>query len=196
MLSPEYKASVSNRNLLRTRIMLKDSLVVDPTFAQFNEMYGYAEKNFTDLLDIYDDGFLEKDESKWNKDVMNEELSQLVANFSRQRIEHLKKVVASVLKLEAEKITNERKMAKSQQASSHKPDRPVSYNSSGNTYNTQSCMSNKRKEATDDIIRYAKKIEKIVNTRSQERYKPTDIDDIASAAKYICKKYKIYENSK
>ena len=196
MLSSEYKASVSNRNLLRTRIMLKDSLVVDPTFVQFDEMYGYAEKNFTDLLDIYDDGFLEKDESKWNKDVMNEELSQLVANFSQQRIEHLKKVVASVLKLEAERITNERKMAKSQQASLHKPDCPANYNSSGNKYNTQSCISNKRKEATDAIIHYAKKIEKIVKTRSQETYKTTDIDEIASAAKYIWDKYGIYKNSK
>ena len=34
MVSQEFKASVADKNLLRTRIMLKDSFVVDPTFVQ------------------------------------------------------------------------------------------------------------------------------------------------------------------
>jgi len=42
MVSPEFNSAVKTGNLLRVRIMLKDSLIVDPTFAQFNEMLAYA----------------------------------------------------------------------------------------------------------------------------------------------------------
>ena len=74
MVSQEFKAAVSDKNLLRTRIMLKDSFVVDPAFSQLKEMLSY------------------------------EELVQLVTNFSEKRINHLKKVASKVLEHEVAKI--------------------------------------------------------------------------------------------
>ena len=97
MVSQEFKASVADKNLLRTRIMLKDSFVVDPTLAQFDEMLSYASGHLPDLFTQFDGEYLENDISKWNRDVMNEELVRLVTNFSKTRIDHLKKVVSKVL---------------------------------------------------------------------------------------------------
>ena len=108
MVSQEFKASVADKNLLRTRIMLKDSFVVDPTLAQFDEMLSYASGHLPDLFTQFDGEYLENDISKWNRDVMNEELVRLVTNFSKTRIDHLKKVVSKVLETEAAKIRKKR----------------------------------------------------------------------------------------
>ena len=88
MVSQEFKASVADKNLLRTRIMLKDSFVVDPTFVQLDEMLSYARGHLPDLFIPFDGECLENDIAKWNRDVMNEELVRLVTNFSEIRINH------------------------------------------------------------------------------------------------------------
>lgn len=102
MVSAEFKSAVSDNRLLRTRIMLKDSLVIDPTFRKFNEMLDYASERIK-LYDPYDGEFLEPDESKWDEEIMNRELGQIVNNFSEMRIVHLKKVIGRILR---PKITN------------------------------------------------------------------------------------------
>ena len=58
MVSPEFKAAIADKNLLRTRIMLKDSFVLDPTFAQLSEMLSYARANMPDLMVTYDGDYL------------------------------------------------------------------------------------------------------------------------------------------
>lgn len=97
MLSPEFNSAIQNGNLLRVRIMLKDSLIVDPTFVQFNEMFAYARQTLPTILVPFDNGDLEDDCSKWDKDLMNMELVEIVNNFSEARIDHLKKVISNVL---------------------------------------------------------------------------------------------------
>ena len=104
MVSQEFKMAVSEKNLLRTRIMIKDSFVIDPTFVQLEEMLSYARTRLPDLFVLFDGGELEDDPEKWNVNVMNTELVQLVTNFSEKRLKHLKKVVAKVLESEAMKI--------------------------------------------------------------------------------------------
>ena len=104
MISQEFKSAVSDNNLLRTRIMIKDSFVIDPTFTQLDGMLSYARSHLPNLFVPFDGECLENDEIKWNNDVMNRELVQLVNNFSEVRIVHLKKVVSKVLAAEANKI--------------------------------------------------------------------------------------------
>ena len=97
MVSSEFATAIKEKNLLRTRIMLKDSMIVDPTFAQFDEMLFYARKRLTELGVDHDGKCLEDDRTKWNEDLMNLELVELVTNFSHERIRHLKQVVPVVL---------------------------------------------------------------------------------------------------
>lgn len=117
MLSPEFNSAIQNGNLLRVRIMLKDSLIVDPTFVQFNEMFAYARQTLPTILVPFDNGDLEDDCSKWDKDLMNMELVEIVNNFSEARIDHLKKVISIVL---ADKIRSV-KTAKRQQHVQQQP---------------------------------------------------------------------------
>lgn len=115
MVSQEFKQVVSSQNVLRARIMLKDSLLIDPTFHQFDEMLRYATKEnlLPGLIDDHDGfEFEDDDKSKWTEDLMNEELVQIVNNFSYERIAHLKKVVSNVLESKAKMINDSSRRTK------------------------------------------------------------------------------------
>ena len=74
------------------RIMMKNSLLVDPTFAEFNEMESLT-RNVKELYDIHDGRELNENKSAWNDDYMNKLMVQVVGNFSHERLDILKEVV-------------------------------------------------------------------------------------------------------
>lgn len=113
MISREFREAIAHKNLSLSRIMLKNSLMVDPTFAQFNEMLPYAKRQFPDLFVPFDRGKLENDPTKWNINVINEEAVQLISNFSLERLEHLKRIISHVLKEKAAKICLEQSPSQS-----------------------------------------------------------------------------------
>lgn len=91
-ITNSFKEAVSSGNVIGIRIMMKDSLLVDPTFAEFNEMSRLASK-VRGLYDIHDGRELQSDISTWNDDYMNRLMVQVVDNFSKERLDHLKAVV-------------------------------------------------------------------------------------------------------
>lgn len=193
MLSQEFKATVSDKNLLRTRIMLKDSFVVDPTFVQLDEMLSYARVYLPGLFVPFDGECLENDEAKWNDNVMNEELVQLVTNFSETRINHLKKVVSKVLKPEIEKIRRKRieQSARPPISSQFTPP-PVSRKSSPLTKQVN------RLKALKVLQNEGGKIQDIMTevTSRHNTWKPTNVDDMERAAREILRAAKDYKNNR
>lgn len=114
MVPHEFKLAILVNNSRQTRIMLTDSLILDPTFDRFDEMLSYAERQLPDIIVPFDGENLENDISKWNRELMDRESVQLIDNFSKKRIEHLKKVITQVMaskidKLLDQKITSEKK---------------------------------------------------------------------------------------
>lgn len=89
-LTQEYMMAVSQGNLLRVKIMLKDSLLVDTTFNQFNEMINYAETRLKGIWisDAEDDVVFSQ-----SLDDLNILLAGLVNNFSKRRVTHLKGMI-------------------------------------------------------------------------------------------------------
>ena len=187
MVSPEFKAAVADKNLLRTRIMLKDSFVLDPTFVQLSEMLSYARANLPDLMVTYDGDYLEEESSKWTAETMNEELVQLVTNFSDIRIIHLKKVVSKVLSKEAEAIKRKRLVQNAQnnrvaQSPPNSPARPTFNGVIG----TSDPKEVKRKEALRKMGAEARKVNKIIyEVDKNNRWKLKNIDDLEQAAEEI-----------
>jgi hypothetical protein len=89
-LTREFVEAVSQGNLLRVKIMLKDSLLVDTSFNQFNEMLSYAEPRLSGIWvsdDEDDDVFSQSPEE------LNTILAGLVNNFSKRRVTHLKGMI-------------------------------------------------------------------------------------------------------
>ena len=72
--------------------MMEDSLLVDLTFSEYNEMEKLA-RNVSGLYNPHDGSELIKDKSKWNDDYMNKQMVQVIRNFSHERLNHLKEIV-------------------------------------------------------------------------------------------------------
>jgi hypothetical protein len=91
-LTNAFKDAVAEGKIMEIRIMLKDSLLVDPTFSRFDEMEK-AAAGVQGLYDAHDGRALEDNEELWDDAYMDKLMVQVVGNFSHKRVEHLKKVV-------------------------------------------------------------------------------------------------------
>ena len=91
-LTNAFYEAVQSGNVRRVRIMMQDSLLVDPTFNEFSAM----EKAASSMIGLYDehDGkeFIE-DRNLWNDDYMDKVMVKVLSNFSHERIDHLKDIV-------------------------------------------------------------------------------------------------------
>ena len=105
-LTDRFFKELDNKDIPKLRVMMKDSLLVDLSFKQFNEMSKYV-KNIEGMYDEHDDKAcpFEEDKSKWDKKYMDKQLTQLfVGNFSKKRIEHIKKVITYIYSNEKKNV--------------------------------------------------------------------------------------------
>ena len=93
MALPEaFYEAVNSGDILSVRIMMKNSLAFDLTFAQFSEMEKEAAK-MNGLYDVHDGQELISDKTKWDDNYMYLLAAQVTTNFSHERLNHLKEVV-------------------------------------------------------------------------------------------------------
>ena len=92
-ISHAFRRAVESGDKLAVRIMMKNSMYLDPTFREFEEMSRVVERSKLDLYVPYDGGSLGENTAEWTKDYMDTLMVELVDNFSRERVAHLKKVV-------------------------------------------------------------------------------------------------------
>ena len=119
-VTTEFKEAVQMGKKLRVRIMLKDSLLVDPTAVQFEELETYALNHFDDLYMDHDGEILDYDVISWNIDYLNQEMVTVVNNFSHERIDLLKCIVRHLFKEKVIKIQEERNSAGKEQNYTYK----------------------------------------------------------------------------
>lgn len=116
-ISQEFKDAVEEKDIMMVRIMLKDSLIVDPTFEEFNAMISYSEKFLDELYDEHDGEIFSRNPSDWTKDYMDEEMVRVISNFSKERISLLKSICQHLYSNRAKKIEYERVQENSQRIS-------------------------------------------------------------------------------
>lgn len=110
MITQEFKQYVQNKNVRRVRMILKNSLLVDPTFLEFNEMLLLAERGISDLYDDHDGEQLNFQKTTWNKQYLDQQMIKVVNNFSRERIQLLKNICSYLYSDKVCKIESERKL--------------------------------------------------------------------------------------
>ena len=91
-LTNAFREAVKSGNVRRIRIMMRDSLLVDPTFKDFKEMEK-ASVSIQGLYDIHDGRKFELNRANWNNNYMDKQMVQLLSNFSKERIQHIKDVI-------------------------------------------------------------------------------------------------------
>lgn len=92
MLSKAFYDAVESNEVRMIRIMMKDSLLLDLSFKQFDEMESIASKKFS-LYEPHDGRELIWNKSQWNDDYMNKLKVQVISNFSHERVDLLKAVI-------------------------------------------------------------------------------------------------------
>ncbi|WP_281528562.1 hypothetical protein [Ruminococcus champanellensis] len=92
------------------RIMMKNSLYMDPTFREFEEMDRMAS-SVPGLYVPYDNGSLKMNTAEWTEKYMNTLMVELVDNFSRERVAHLKKVIRYIYEQEEEQKQGEQPLS-------------------------------------------------------------------------------------
>lgn len=184
-LTPEFISAVSAGNLLRVRIMLKDSLLVDKRFNQFREMRTYAEGRGVNFWMKKPQELEIAPEAEWNLDLMNLELTRLVNDFTKERLAYCQSIIEKVYGITsypsqsyAQQPTstpagNVQQTYTSRQYSQPQPSRPVSSNN--NDYN--SILGGAR-----DINRILRKNK---SPKGDRTWTYKDIEMIQAAAKKI-----------
>lgn len=110
-ITNDFMEAVKAGKMMRVRIMMKDSLLVDPTGVQFDEMERYAAEVLGDIYTEHDGEELKYDVAAWNEDYLNEQMVAVVNGFSKERIDLLKSMVRYLYKDKASKIRTERDAA-------------------------------------------------------------------------------------
>ena len=91
-LSNEFKEAVDQEKTTRVKIMLKDSLLLDKSCKEFDEMLDYANSRIGALVEEHD-GEQFKSREDWNEDYLNDEMVAVVNNFSKERLDLLKSII-------------------------------------------------------------------------------------------------------
>lgn len=107
-ITNDFMETVRAGKMMRVRIMMKDSLLVDPTGIQFDEMERYAMETMGNIYTEHDGEKLKFDVTAWNEEYLNEQLVAVVNSFSKERIDLLKSMVRYLYKDKANKIRTER----------------------------------------------------------------------------------------
>ena len=104
-VTDSFLEEVSEGDVLGIRIMMKDSLLLDPSFKDFEEREKLA-KDVIGLYDEHDGAELDYYKSNWSEDYMNMLMVEVVGNFSHERIDHLKQLVSFLFPYEDKKPIN------------------------------------------------------------------------------------------
>ena len=107
-ISQEFSKAVDEKKYTKIKIILKDSMLVDPTMKQFDELLAYATEHLGNLYEEHDGENLEYDTTLWNETYLNRQMVIVVSNFSKERVGLLKNMVRYLYRERIEDIEKER----------------------------------------------------------------------------------------
>ncbi|HJG16485.1 hypothetical protein IBB3154_0761 [Ligilactobacillus salivarius] len=110
VVSNEFKEVVQEKDILKVRIMLKDSLLIDRSFTTFEELVNYAQKLGLDVWVDSSDDSIEKVKRPWTVDLMNDELTLLISDFTKERVDYIKQIIKEIYP-EEKKVVNHGKIS-------------------------------------------------------------------------------------
>lgn len=177
-ISSEFAKTVQERNVLRTRIMLKDSLLVDKSFSKYKELLTYAEEHNFDVWKKQEDPIERADKSSWTPDLMNYELTALVNDFTKAHVEYVKDIIAEVYK--GERALGNRESSPPLKTGSRPLPPPKPSTSDG-----RKNRSNTNDSSYRTIERESKTIERIVRNSKNKSWLFDDIEKIKDSARSI-----------
>lgn len=95
-LKESFKQAVAAKENIKVRVMLKDSMLIDPTLISFEEMLAYAEERIKPFYDKHNGEELIHDSANWTEQYLDKQMVAMITNFSVERISLLRKMVPKI----------------------------------------------------------------------------------------------------
>lgn len=100
-VSKEFIEAINEKNVLRIRLMLKNSLLLDTSFRSFWEMVRVAQSNGIEVW-MEDSGQpLKRKPGPWTVDDMNYEITAVVNDFTEEHMRYLMDIIGEVYQTSA-----------------------------------------------------------------------------------------------
>ncbi len=96
MISLECMQAIREKNILRLRLMLKNSLLLDTSFNSFREIERAAIENGIDIWEHNSDYEFQRKPQPWTIDDVNYEITAIVDDFTRDHMDYLMEMIRTV----------------------------------------------------------------------------------------------------
>ena len=107
----EFKNAVEKGDVTLVRVMLKNCMTEDVSLDSFNEEIAYAEARMSNLYDEHDGEKFDYDVTKWNRDLLNNQMVNMINNFSHERLDYITSLIRHIYADERRSIERERLIA-------------------------------------------------------------------------------------
>ena len=97
----EFNKAIAEGNMKLVRLIIKDTIEIDPNLDVFDAYCKAADGELNDLWDDHDGSVMESDKSKWNRTLLKWERTKLISNFSKERVNFLKDLVKYIQNAES-----------------------------------------------------------------------------------------------
>ena len=94
-ITKAFDDAVQSNDVEKIRIMMKNSLINDPSGKEFDEMEKRAVI-VPNLIVDFDNGELNLNSNDWDENYLDSQNNILIDNFSRKRIDHVKEIVRNL----------------------------------------------------------------------------------------------------
>lgn len=166
-VSKEFIQAIKEKNELRIRLMLKNSLLLDTSFRSFWEMVRVAESNGIEVWMENSGHPLERKSKPWSMDDMNYEITAVVNDFTEEHIRYLMDIIGEVYQTNA---SMERKTITQQQQAQPRQEDSVKKKASSS--------NGKKKKSCDEILSQSMSIINSIKSSRRDEAKKLSIKNI------------------
>ena len=97
MVTKKFEEIVKNGNKLEIKVALKNRLLFARDIDSFDEMLVYVKRKGIDIYEKHDnENFPSEDSGEWNENLLDKEINNLIDNFSKERIDNIRKLIAKL----------------------------------------------------------------------------------------------------
>ena len=104
----EFKSAVEKGDLTLVRVMLKNCMTEDLSLDSFSEELAYAEGRMSNLYDEHDGEKFDYDITKWDQDLLDNQMVKMINNFSHERVDFIASLIRHIFAEERRKIETEK----------------------------------------------------------------------------------------
>ena len=97
MVSEKFKEIVKNGDKLEIKVSLKNRLLFARDIDSFDEMLEYVKRKGIDVYEKHDNrSFPSESSGEWNDKLLDKEINDLIDNFSKERIDNIRKLITKL----------------------------------------------------------------------------------------------------